>query len=182
MKVLEGFGPYGPKLRAPRVKATLRHLATHTSGLTYEFWDSDVPKYLEVAPHPTILSGLKVSLNYPLMFDPGERWSYGIGIDWLGQMVEKVDGRKIDQFCKEEIFDPLKMPDTAFEVEDHLAARLAGIKIRGEDGNFADFSVAPPSKPEVYGMGHALYSTAPDYMRFLRMYLNKGTLDRKSVV
>lgn len=177
MKVLEGFGPDGPKMRAPRVKATLRHLATHTSGLTYEFWNPDVPKYLEVAPHPTILSGLKVSLNYPLMFDPGERWSYGIGIDWLGQMVEKVDGRRIDQFCKEEIFDPLKMLDTAFEVDDHLAARLAGIKIRGEDGKFADFSVAPPSKPEFYGMGHALYSTAPDYMRFLRMYLNKGTLD-----
>ena len=177
MKVLEGFGPDGPKLRAPRVKATLRHLATHTSGLTYEFWDSDVPKYLEVAPHPTILSGLKVSLNYPLMFDPGERWSYGIGIDWLGQMVEKVDGRRIDQFCKDEIFGPLKMSDTAFEVEDHMAARLAGVKIRGEDGKFADFALAPPSHPEFYGMGHALYSTAPDYMRFLRMYLNKGTLD-----
>lgn len=177
MKVLEGFGPDGPKLRAPRVKATLRHLATHTSGLAYEFWNPDVPKYLEMTQHPTILSGLKVSLNYPLMFDPGERWAYGIGIDWLGQMVEKVDGRRIDQFCKEEIFGPLKMSDTAFEVEDHMTARLAGVNIRGEDGKFADFALAPPSKPEFYGMGHALYSTAPDYMRFLRMFLNKGTLD-----
>jgi methyl acetate hydrolase len=177
MKVLDGFGPDGPKLRAPRVKATLRHLATHTSGLSYEFWNADMPKYLELTQHPSILSGLKVSLNYPLMFDPGERWSYGIGIDWLGQMVEKVDGRRIDQFCKEEIFGPLKMNDTAFEVEDHMAARLAGVNIRGEDGKFADFALAPPSKPEFYGMGHALYSTAPDYMRFLRMYLNRGTLD-----
>ena len=177
MKVLEGFGPDGPKLRAPRVKATLRHLATHTSGLAYEFWNADMAKYMADTQHPTILSGLKVSLNYPLMFDPGERWDYGIGIDWLGQMVEKVDGRSIDKFCKEEIFDPLKMNDTAFEVEDHMAARLAGVNIRGEDGKFADFALAPPSHPEFYGMGHALYSTAPDYMRFLRMYLNKGTLD-----
>jgi methyl acetate hydrolase len=177
MKVFDGFGPDGPKTRAPRVKATLRHLATHTSGLAYEFWNPDVPKYMEMTQHPTILSGLKMSLNYPLMFDPGERWAYGIGIDWLGQMVEKVDGRRIDQFCKEEIFGPLKMSDTAFEVEDHMAARLAGVNIRGEDGKFADFALAPPSKPEVYGMGHALYSTAPDYMRFLRMFLNKGTLD-----
>ena len=177
MKVLEGFGPDGPKLRAPRVKATLRHLATHTSGLAYEFWNADMAKYMADTQHPTILSGLKVSLNYPLMFDPGERWDYGIGIDWLGQMVEKVDGRSIDKFCKEEIFGPLKMNDTAFEVEDHMAARLAGVNIRGEDGKFADFALAPPSHPEFYGMGHALYSTAPDYMRFLRMYLNKGTLD-----
>ena len=177
MKVVDGFGPDGPKMRAPRVKATLRHLATHTSGLAYEFWNADMPKYLEMTQHPSILSGLNVSLKYPLMFDPGERWAYGIGIDWLGQMVEKVDGRRIDQFCKEEIFDPLKMTDTAFEVEDHMAARLAGVNIRGEDGKFADFALAPPSKPEFYGMGHALYSTAPDYMRFLRMFLNKGTLD-----
>ena len=110
-------------------------------------------------------------------FDPGERWDYGIGIDWLGRIVEKVDGRPIDRFCKEEIFDPLQMGDTRFEVEDHMKARLAAVKIRGEDGKFGDFELAPPSKPEFYGMGHALYSTAPDYMRFLRMYLNKGTLD-----
>ena len=69
------------------------------------------------------------------------------------------------------------MPDTRFEVEAHMAPRLAAVSIRGEDGKFADFELAPPSNPEFYGMGHALYSTAPDYMRFLRMYLNKGALD-----
>lgn len=177
LKVLEGFGPDGPKLRAQRVKATVRHLATHTSGLVYEFWNPDVPRYMEATGHPTILSGLLASMNYPLLFDAGERWDYGIGIDWLGRVVEKVDGRRIDQFCREEIFDPLSMPDTRFEVEDHMAPRLASVSIRGEDGKFADFALAPPSNPEFYGMGHALYSTAPDYMRFLRMYLNKGILD-----
>src|SRR5439155_8142468 len=132
---------------------------------------------MEATGAPTILSGLTVALNYPLQFDPGERWDYGIGIDWLGRIVEKIDGRSIDRFCKEEIFDPLKMGDTRFEVEDHMKARLAAVKIRGEDGKFGDFEIAPPSKPEFYGMGHALYSTAPDYLRFLRMVLNKGQLD-----
>ncbi len=61
------------------------------------------------------------------------------------------------------------MSDTAFEPEGALAARLAGV--------FEDFEIAPPAHPEFYGMGHALYSTAPDYMRFLRMFLNMGTLD-----
>ncbi len=182
IKLLEGFGPDGPKLRAPRVKATARHLATHTSGLTYEFWNADMPRYMEASGAPTILSGLKVAMNYPLLFEPGERWDYGIGIDWLGRMVEKIDGRRIDQFCREEIFDPLDMPDTRFEVEPHMASRLAAVSIRGEDGKFADFALAPPSLPEFYGMGHALYSTAPDYMRLLRMFLNKGQLDGKRIL
>jgi hypothetical protein len=128
------------------------------------------------------LSGLKTSLNYPLLFEPGERWDYGIGIDWLGRAVEKIDGRSIDRFCIEEIFEPLRMPDTRFEVEPHMASRLASVSLRGEDGRFADYALAPPSNPEFYGMGHSLYSTAPDYMRFLRMYLNKGTLDGKRVL
>jgi len=182
LKVLEGFGPDGPKLRAPRVKATVRNLATHTSGLVYEFWNADMPRYMEATGAPSILSGLIQSLNYPLLFEPGERWDYGIGIDWLGRVVEKVDGRRIDRFCIEEIFQPLRMPDTRFEVEPHMAPRLAAVKIRGEDGRFADFALAPPSNPEFYGMGHSLYSTAPDYMRFLRMFLNHGVLDGKRIL
>ncbi len=183
IQLLEAFDADGkPRLRAPKVKATARHLATHTSGFVYEFWNGVMPRYMEATGAPTILSGLKVALNYPLLFEPGERWDYGIGIDWLGQMVEKIDGRRIDQFCKEEIFDPLGMKDTRCEVESHMASRLAGVSIRGEDGKFAPFDLAPPSNPEVYGMGHALYSTAPDYMRFLRMYLNKGTLDGRRIL
>lgn len=182
IKLLEGFGPDGPILRAPRVKATIRHLATHTSGLVYEFWNADVPRYMEATKAPSVLSGLVSSLNYPMLFEPGTRWSYGIGVDWLGRVVERVDGRRIDQFCREEIFDPLGMPDTRFEVEPRMAPRLASVSIRGEDGRFGDFALAPPSNPEFYGMGHALYSTAPDYMRFLRMYLNNGTLDGKRIL
>ena len=182
LRVLDGFDGSTPRLRAPRTKATVRHLATHTSGLVYEFWNADVPRYMEAAGHPTILSGLVASMNYPLMFEPGTRWDYGVGIDWLGRVVEKVDGRSIARFCREEIFDPLAMPDTCFEVEDRIASRLASVAIRGADGQFADFAIAPPANPEFYGMGHALYSTAPDYLRFLRMVLNGGALDGRRVI
>ena len=182
IKVLDGFDGDTPRLRTPRTQATVRHLATHTSGFVYEFWNADIPRYMQATGHPTVISGLKASLNYPLAFDPGERWDYGLGIDWLGQMVEAVDGRRIDAFCREEIFEPLGMPDTNFEVTESMANRLAGVKIRGEDGQFADFEMAPPPNPEVYGMGHALYSTAPDYMRFLRMFLNKGELDGQRIL
>jgi methyl acetate hydrolase len=182
IKLLDGFNDSGPILRAPKVKATVRHLATHTSGLAYEFWNAEMARYLPVGGTPTILSGLTSSLNYPLQFEPGTRWDYGIGIDWLGRVVEKIDGRKIDQFCREEIFEPLGMSDTAFEVLPHMAARLAAVQIRGEDGKFGDFAIAPPPHPEFYGMGHALYSTAPDYLRFLRMVLGDGSLDGKRLI
>ncbi len=182
VQVLDGFDGDSPRMRAPKSRATVRQLATHTSGFAYEFWNPDVPRWMEKTGHPTILSGLKSSLFYPLVFDPGTRWDYGIGIDWLGQVVEAVDGRAIDEFCQQEIFGPLGMASTAFECEGALAARLAAVSARGEDGKFGPFEIAPPPHPEFYGMGHALYSSAGDYMRFLRMFLNKGALDGKRVL
>ena len=159
LQVLDGFDGDTPILRAPKTRATLRHLATHTSGLEYEFWNPDVPRYLELTGHPSILSGLNQSLNYPLTSDPGTRWGYGPGIDWLGRAVEAIDGRRIDEFCGDEIFAPLGMTDTAFEPTG-LEPRLAEAVIRGEDGSFGPMEIAPPPEPEFYGMGHALYSTA----------------------
>lgn len=181
LEVLTGFDGDTPLLRAPRTTATVRHLATHTSGMEYEFWNPDVPRYLEKTGHPSILSGLKASLMYPLTSDPGTRWGYGPGIDWLGQVVEAIDGRRIDAFCHEEIFEPLGMTDTAFGA-DALTDRLCDVSVRGEDGHFGPFELAPPTEPEVYGMGHALYSTAPDYMRLLRMVLNRGQLDGNRIL
>lgn len=181
LKVLDGFDGTTPRLRAPASVATIRHLATHTSGLEYEFWNADVPKYMELTGHPTILSGLKSAMNYPLCTDPGTRWGYGPGIDWLGRVVEAIDGRRIDIFCREEIFEPLDMTSAAFEQEG-LEDRMSAVSIRGEDGTFEPIELAPPSKPEFYGMGHAMYATAPDYLRFLRMVLNKGELDGQRVL
>ncbi|MEX0283127.1 MAG: serine hydrolase domain-containing protein [Paracoccaceae bacterium] len=182
LQVLDGWNGDEPILRAPKTTATVRHLATHRSGVEYEFWNPDVPKYLEATGNPSILTGQKAALqSYPLTFDPGARWGYGPSTDWLGQVVEAVSGQRIDAFCQANIFDPLGMTSTAFE-PDALADRLADVKIRGEDGNFAPFDLAPPPQPEFYGMGHALYSTAPDYLSFLRMVLNKGELNGNRVL
>lgn len=183
MKLLDGFDAMGqPLLRAPRVQATVRHLATHTSGLAYEFWNARMGRCMAATQAPSILAGTKSSAFYPLQFEPGTQWDYGIGIDWLGLVVQKVAGQSIDQFCHEQIFSPLAMNDTSFEVSDSQLPRLASVKIRGEDGQFGDFALAPPANPEFYGMGHALYSSAPDYMRFLRMVMNGGALDGSRLI
>lgn len=181
LQVLDGFDGDTPILRAPKTVATTRHLATHTSGIEYEFWNPDMPKYMELTGLPSMLSGTKAGMMAPLTSDPGTRWGYGPSIDWLGQMVEAIDGRRIDAFCQAEIFDPLGMTSTAFE-PDSMLDRLCSVSMRGEDGHFGPFDLAPPPQPEVYGMGHALYSTAPDYMRFLRMVLNRGQLDGNRIL
>jgi len=73
------------------------------------------------------------------------------------------------------------MTSSAFE-PDALNDRLASVSIRGENGVFGPMEIAPPPTPEFYGIGHAMYSTAPDYMRFLRMILNKGQLDGNRIL
>lgn len=181
LQVLEGFDGDEPILRPAKTRATVRHLATHTSGLEYNFWCSNMSKYAKVTAHPSVLTGRKQSLLAPLMSDPGTRWGYGMGIDWLGQVVEAVDGRSIDRFCHQEIFTPLGMKSTVFELQGR-EDNLCSVYIRGENGRFATMDMAPPSHPEFYGMGHALYSTPRDYMRFLRMILNGGQLEENRVL
>ncbi|SVE49778.1 uncharacterized protein METZ01_LOCUS502632, partial [marine metagenome] len=89
VQLLDGFDEAGqPKLRTPDVKATVRHLATHTSGFAYEFFNADALNFMTATEHPSILSGSKASMYYPLVCEPGSGWQYGIGIDWLGQVVE----------------------------------------------------------------------------------------------
>jgi methyl acetate hydrolase len=185
IQVLEAIGPDGPIYRGPRTTCTLRHLLTHTSGFAYETFNAKMmawsnwrsPDALEML----ILNGKLSGFNYPLMFDPGAGFTYGISIDWVGLMVQAIDGRSIDRFCQEEIFDPLGMKNTFFEIDGHRPL-LADTSMRTEDGGFAKIELELPSKPEAYGMGHALYSTAPDYLTFLRMVLNGGELNGHRVL
>ncbi|MGE0054588.1 MAG: serine hydrolase domain-containing protein [Hyphomicrobium sp.] len=175
LQVLVGFDGDTPILRAPKRQATVRQLATHTSGLVYEFWNANIKKYLEVMDRPGFLSGTKLGISYPLVFDPGERWDYGVGMDWLGLVIEKASGKRLDAFCRDEIFVPLGMSDTGFECPPEKRSRLVGVHARQEDGSLVPITLDPPSNPEIYGAGFGLYSTARDYMTFLLMLLNEGS-------
>lgn len=182
IQVLDSIGSDGPVLRPPRTTCTLRHLLTHTSGFAYATFCSKQAAYQQLPGAPDIHDGRVASLHYPLMFDPGEGFVYGISTDWVGRMVERIDGRRIDRFCQEEIFDPLRMSHTFFELGAR-ADRLAAVKIRNDDGRFEDTAYAPPPpNPEVYGIGYAVYGTAPDYLRFLQMVLRGGELDERRIL
>jgi CubicO group peptidase (beta-lactamase class C family) len=95
VEVLDGFDETGqPITRAPARPITLRHLLTHTAGFAYEIWQQPIIRHQEARGIPGIISCEEAALGTPLLFDPGERWEYGINIDWAGKMVEAVSGQK----------------------------------------------------------------------------------------
>lgn len=178
VQVLEGFDDAGmPRLRPPRRPVTLRHLLTHTAGFAYDVWNANMFHYLEFAGTPTIAEGKKACLQRPLVCDPGDRWEYGISIDWAGQVVECLSGRSLEVYFREYILDPLGMSDTGFVMRPDQRARLAPRHARQRDGSLQVIPFEEPQEPEFFEGGGGLYSTGPDYLRFLRMLLGGGQLD-----
>ena len=173
-QVLEGFGADGqPILRPARREVTLHDLLTHTSGYVYETWNPALKRYVEVTVDGRAsASGLNAGLEMPLAFEPGERWEYGIGIDWAGKMVEALTGQGLGSYFAEHIFAPLGMADTQFGRPD--SDRMATLHFRLPDGSLKIGSNNRPARPELESGGGGLYSTAPDYLKFLAMLLRQG--------
>ena len=186
---------------------TIRNLLTHTSGIGYN-WDASLgPFYKEaniasgLLPFDgTIGENVKRLARLPLLFNPGERWNYGLNVDVLGYLIEVVSGKPLDQFLKQRVFDPLGMPDTFFYVPqdklDRLAAAYTWYEGKGlspfpetpiTEGTFAysaDYPIHGPKK--LFSGGAGLCSTASDYARFCQLMLDMGRLgtqliSRKSI-
>jgi len=177
-QVLEGFDASGaPILRAARRPITLRHLLTHTAGFTYDAWNADTLRYVRTTGTPSTQTGKLAALRLPLGFDPGDKWEYGINIDWIGRLVEAVSGKPIDVVLRERILAPLGMRDTGFAPTDQQRARHALVHQRRADGSLEPQPLPPSFTPEFYAGGGGLASTARDYLRFLEMLLHGGGLD-----
>jgi methyl acetate hydrolase len=176
LQVLEGFDAAGqPKLRAPKRDITTRMLLLHTAGFGYDFFNEQYLRLTRDHGVPGVVSATKACLMTPLLFDPGEQWEYGTNIDWAGQVIEAISGKRLGEVMQDRIFAPLGMTSTAFTMTPDMRARLARIHARGADGSLTplgDFEL--PQDPEVQMGGGALYGTVSDYMRFIRMWLNDG--------
>jgi methyl acetate hydrolase len=178
-QVLDGFDASGaPKLRPAKRPITLRHLLTHTAGFTYDIWSPDTVRYVKATGLPHRATGKVASLRTPLVFDPGDRWLYGIHIEWVGRIVEAVSGQAIEDYFRDRIFGPLGMKDTGYVTTDEQRTRQARLHTRGADGALAIQPLeAVPVKGEFWSTGGPLYSTARDYLVFLQMLLNGGSLN-----
>ena len=181
--VLEGFDDAGqPILRDARSQVTLRNLLTHTSGYAYDFTDANLTKWHEATNTPRSLSRRFDSLKTPLMFDPGTKWHYGVGIDWAGVILERVTKSTLADYFAEHLLQPLGMVDTGFICTPNMLERKAALHLRTPDSSFMSFQMPPAENPEFDSGGGGLFSTMTDYARFMRMILNDGVLDGTRVL
>ncbi len=174
LQVLDGFDANGnPKLRPPKRDVTTRMLLLHTAGFGYDFFNEQYNRMAEEHGQPSIVTSSKESLMTPLLFDPGDEWEYGSNIDWAGQVLEGITGKRLGEVMQERILEPLGMTSTSFTLEGDMRGRMALIHQRAEDGSLEPLDFELP-EPEVHMGGHGLYSTVEDYCKFIRMWLNDG--------
>ena len=174
-QVLEGFDDAGaPRLRLAKRPITLRHLLTHTAGFGYEFLNADLIRYVKVSGTPPGSTGKLASLRMPLVFDPGDRWEYGINLDWVGRAVEAVSGLPLEVYFRQRIFAPLGMIDTDYVVSSAQQSRLVSVHQRKENGSLEAIEPKDPPWREFWSGGGGLYSTGRDYLMFLQMLMHQG--------
>ena len=175
----------GDGLVAPKRPLNVADLLRHTSGFSYggsrREKANEAHKKADPTNYEITLKEMADRLaDVPLAFHPGEDWIYGVSIDVLGRIIEVASGQKLDQFLQTRIFDPLDMRDTGFFVPQEKHNRFAqvynsdgkGKLTIGDNSEGRDFT-----KPRAFlSGGGGLVSTARDYMRFLLMIQQGGTL------
>jgi len=189
-EVLTGIDKKGRPLTTPATEPmTIKHLLTHTAGLTYD--DESVEGLPRLYHEADIWSAATLAefservASLPLAFEPGSYWHYSVAQDVLGRLVEVVAGEPFDQFLAARIFGPLGMVDTGFSVPDGKLSRFLPLYRKEGEGMVVEETVEESRYRNAnrvpYG-GGGLVSTASDYLRFARMLANGGELDRKRLL
>tara|TARA_B100000530_G_scaffold65378_1_gene38408 strand:- start:92 stop:1342 length:1251 start_codon:yes stop_codon:yes gene_type:complete len=185
-------------------KITVRQLLTHTSGIGYDFIDGN-PSIKAIYhkkkqsfmkngvmcfcdENVTIGEAIENLADVPLHHEPGEKFTYGMGLDVLGYMIEIVSGKKLNEFFREEIFEPLEMNDTYFYLPTEKEDRLVPVLTKNENEwvIFEDdrFNENYPIEGErkFFAGGCGLSSTVEDYYKFLSVFINNGNYKGKSFI
>ena len=173
---------------------TIRHLLTHTSGIPYGWEWSYTDSIYWVKQHMrqdwSLEEMTKDIASIPLKFQPGTNYTYGLGIDVAGYIVEVVSGKTLDAYFKASIFDPLGMDDTKFYTPKEERNRLSELytldenkKLKIEDdSDIKEILTLGEGPPKLLLGGAGLISTITDYEKFCRMLLNQGKLNGKRVL
>jgi CubicO group peptidase (beta-lactamase class C family) len=201
-KVLAEFNPKDSTYTtiAAKREVTIRDLLTHTSGIDYAQIGSDKMKaiYAKAGIYAGFVSDkllLADAINklgtLPLVHQPGERFTYGLNVDVLGYLVEKLSGKSLAQFFKERIFEPLGMNDTYFYLPKAKFNRLVAVYTPDKQQHLIKWSPStfqgvsadyPISNGTYYAGGAGLSSTTKDYAIFLQMLLNNGVYNGRRLL
>ncbi|MEV0975243.1 serine hydrolase domain-containing protein [Streptomyces sp. NPDC049915] len=164
----------------------IRHLMTHTAGLTFGFYHTHPVDALyraaglesSVRPGSDLAETVELYASLPLQFDPGTQWNYSVASNVLGRVIEVVSGQPLDTFFTERIFRPLGMTDTGFQVSDEQAERLAELYGDADDGGITPITGLPVrGRPRFLSGSGGLVTTAHDWHRFMEMLRRRGELD-----
>ncbi|QPQ54360.1 beta-lactamase family protein [Allosphingosinicella flava] len=190
LKVWKSLDAAGkPILVPPASQPNMAQLMSHMAGFQYDMGRGGIDDLYRRAD----LWGAKDNRDFlarvarlPLRYDPGTGWEYSIAMDLQGAIIERLSGMPLRDFMKRHIFDPLGMTDTDFRVPQEKLPRLATV-YEWKDGKPIEVTSHPlgndpTAMPGFASGGGGLFSTAPDYARFARMLLGKGTLDGKRII
>jgi len=190
MKVWAGGTQDAPKLEALTRPITIKHLLTHTSGLIYDFaGDDELTKLWRSAElwiGPGLTNFITKLSELPLKHQPGDAFTYGVNMDVLGALIERVSGKTFGAFLDERMFRPLGMKDTGFDLAQGKMNRLAKTYKHGPDGKLVEDKPLIETWPEpgrgIEAGGSGIFSTAEDFARFAQMLCNGGTLEGRRIL
>ena len=181
-KIIDGFDDGGnPIMSDPSNDITVGNLLTHTSGLAYEMWNENISTLVQKGELASMFSVTDDFLKAPLVFNPGTSWEYGIGIDWLGVLIEKLADCSLQEYMTLNVFEPLGMNSTSYDLDKTEHERMVNVYTRTGDGYEAmPFSV--PEKSAIYSGGGGLISNLKDYSQFLKVFLNSGQVNETKIL
>ncbi|GGV52515.1 serine hydrolase [Streptomyces griseoflavus] len=164
----------------------VRHLMTHTAGLTFAFYHAHPVDALyraaglesSVAPGQDLAGTTDVYASLPLQFDPGTQWNYSVASNVLGRIIEVVSGRPLDEYLAERVFRPLGMSDAGFQVTDDRVTRLAELYGESDDGGIEPIPGLPlRGRPRFLSGSGGMVASAHDVHRFMELLRRRGELD-----
>jgi CubicO group peptidase (beta-lactamase class C family) len=162
----------------------VRHLMTHTAGLTFGFYHAHPVDALyraaglesSVRPGADLAGTVDLYASLPLQFEPGTQWNYSVASNVLGRLVEVVSGQPLDVFLAERLLGPLGMTDTGFHVTDEQAGRLAELYGETDGGGIAPVPGLPVrGRPRFLSGSGGLVSSAHDVHRFTELLRRRAT-------
>ena len=166
---------------------TIRHLLTHTSGMTHgtgrSRLDEEIREQINKGEFVTVQDRLEALMEFPLYGQPGDQWQYSYSPDVLAILIEQFSGMSTDAFLKARIFEPLDMHDTGYNLNDEQAQRVAKLYNLDEAGNLQLSTRQESAQGNTIWSGmNGLWSTAADYMKFSRMMMNAGELNGTRII
>ncbi|MCI3270984.1 serine hydrolase domain-containing protein [Streptomyces cylindrosporus] len=171
-----------PAAQAPLI----RHLLTHTAGLTFAFYHSHPVDALyraanlesAVVPGSNLAETVDVYASLPLQFEPGTQWNYSVASNVLGRVIEVVSGQPLDEFVAERVLGPLGMTDAGFCVTDEQATRLCELYGETDAGGIEPIPGLPlRGRPRFLSGSGGLVASAHDVHRFMELLRRRGELD-----